>query len=269
MKGVKTKHTISKKEKEQYAKLLILFEMINNKTYYKIMMEGDFQYIEPLFNEMNVDEYIRVEGNRYVPTEKGRTVLNKFMQRFFEYLKIYDIFAFVDLEEGVFAFEEGYELDGDEYDDFIEQERWDDVRVAVAEFKKMNVCEIIFMSFVNEGRFDMEKAGWQFDITSGLVWDDIIHIANNSITTEEINAEADDALECVVREGQRVAVDLIKRINEEKEEEDDYEDEGEGEDEGEKVIYVETVVEEEHHYDYWDLYYDPFYISPCYCDPYW
>ena len=267
MEAVRQKHTISKADRQKYASLLILAEMVDNRRYFNILMDGEDSHIEHIFIDLNANGLVKVEGSQYVPTEKGHDALNKFMQCYFEFLKVYDLYAFVDLEAGEFAFETGYDLVDDEYEESIDDERWSDVRIAVVEFKKLDPTEILFMSFINEGRFDLESKGWQMDIVADLIWDEIEHVANNSINAEEINAEYEDALENIVKEGTRVMLETIQKIEAEEQEEEEQEEDGE--EEYEVVTYVEVIEEDYHDYDYYYLYSDPYYCSPIFYDPYW
>src|SRR6202012_3566476 len=99
------------------------------------------------------------------------------MKRYTEYLKVYDVFSFVDLEKGEFAFARYYDFDSDEaWLSFTDNERFDDLRIAVAIFKKLDPAEIVFMSFINENRFDTTAAGRQIDLVSDNSWKEIEEI---------------------------------------------------------------------------------------------
>ncbi|MCP4579785.1 MAG: response regulator [Deltaproteobacteria bacterium] len=59
----------------------------------------------------------------------------------------------------------------------------------MAEFKKLDPVEIVFMSFLNEDRFGRDETGWQFDLLLGNIWDEILHICNTAIRLEDLGYE--------------------------------------------------------------------------------
>ena len=68
----------------------------------------------------------------------ARQQVVRFKDRYQDFLKNFDCYCAVDLGEGEFAFEEFWEYeDEDEWCSYLDQERWEDLRVAVAEFKKL------------------------------------------------------------------------------------------------------------------------------------
>jgi len=240
-----------------------------------VFLDGNNQDLEPVLEYLMSKEYAEIENNeKYIPTGKGREVLVRFMRRYQDYLKHYDIYCAVDLGEGEFAFEDYFEYDFtddedvEEWQSYLNEERWEDLRVAVSAFKKLNPVEIVFMSFLNEGRFGETDEGWQFDLLLGSVWDEILEICNSAVTVDELGYVAEDdrriggedVIKDVITQGAELNMDLKK-----KEEElygDGEEDGAEpGENGGGRV--VEEVIIEEESYDVYESYYDPFYVSPC------
>lgn len=218
---------IGEEQKKEFAGVYLLEYMINTPYSPPIFLDGNDQDLETILEWLMAQGYITIEtDSKYIPTEKGRNHLKKFMARYSEYLTVFDIFCAVDLEEGVFAFEEwpNFETD-DEFHSYLEGEQWDDLRVAVAEYKEMNVIEIIFMSFINEHRFGRDESGWQFDLLLGSVWDEIIEICKNSIHWDELGYEdeegvvpAEDVIEDIIAQGTEIMLELLderepKQIN--------------------------------------------------------
>jgi DNA-binding PadR family transcriptional regulator len=270
------KYTVDDAKKQQFASIYMLTKMIENEETFPILLEGPDKDLEPIFEYMMSKGVIEIKDKKeYVPTEKGRQARLKFLKRFYDFLKHYDIYCAVDLEEGSFAFEDYFEYDHDDEDDidewneYLNEERWDDLRIAVAEFKKLDAVEIVFMSFINEARFGEDEDGWQFDLLLGTIWDDIVEICNSAISVDELGFEDDDGTEI---SGEEVITDVIKQgseLNRElKRKEAELEKEAAEEDEDEIVEEeVVTVVES---YDVYDSYYrDPYYVSPWWYDPYW
>lgn len=265
----KKQYTISEEHKKQYAGVYMLKIMINTPRSFPVMLDGDDQDLQPIFEWLMMKGYVEIRNNeRYVPTEKGREVLKRFMERYTDYLRVFDIYCAVDMARGEFAFARYFDFECDpDWQNFLDDDRWDDLRLAVAEFKKLDAAEIVFMNFINEGRFGTDKTGWQFDLLLGTAWDEILNICNTAITVDEIGYEDEQGkvsgeavIKDVIRQGAELNIKLKKK---ERELEDKYkEDIDDGEDEPEEDYAVEPVIIEEYPVNYYYAYRDPFYISP-------
>ncbi|KAA3615685.1 MAG: hypothetical protein D8M58_15945 [Calditrichaeota bacterium] len=212
------KYTISDEQKKEFAGIYLLEYMINTPYSPPIFLQGNDQDLETVLEWLMANGLIEIKSDEnYIPTQKGRDHLKKFMARYSEYLTMFDIFCAVDLEKGEFAFEswEDYETD-EEFHKFLEDERWDDLRVAVAEYKGMNAVEIVFMNFINEHRFGRDASGWQFDLLLGSVWDEILVICEESIQWQELGFEdeqgtvpAESVVEDIITQGTEIMLDLL------------------------------------------------------------
>ena len=261
--------TIDSARKKQFAGVFLLNVMINTPCTFPVLLRENDQDLEPVLEWLMMKSYIEIQDSaRYVPNEKGREVLKLFMARYTEYLKVFDIFCAVDLETGEFAFARYFDFeDTGQWEKFLGDNRWDDLRVAVAEFKKIDPVEIVFMSFLNEDRFGRNETGWQFDLLLGSIWDEILQICNNAITWEELGYEddqglvsAEDVIQDITSQGAEIMISLLKKEDEMRKEQQE-EDESPDDDNGENSV-VEKVEIEEHPVAYYHPYYDPFYVSP-------
>jgi len=237
--------------KKTFKAIILLNEMINGTHRFQTVANGDDSVLESLFIELMSKGYVTTSGIYYQVTEKGQEVFDTFMKRYTEYLKVYDVFSFVDLEKGEFAFARYYDFDTDEaWADFTNDERFDDLRIAVALFKKLDPAEIVFMSFINENRFDTTSSGWQIDLVSDNDWAELEEICATAIKPEDIG---NDAMEDMVTQGSELMISLMKEEQERQAEDDNYTE-------------TETIVEEET-VEYYEPYYDPFYVSPIWLVP--
>jgi hypothetical protein len=166
------------------------------------------------------------------------------MKRYTEYLKVFDIYSFVDLEKGEFAFSKFFDFNtDDDWNKFKMDQRFDDVRITVALFKKLNPHEIVFMSFINENRFDTSSTGWQVELLSDNIWTEIDKIVESAITPQQLGSE--DVILDIIDQGTSIMIDLLKKEAESKpvsvasNDGDDYYEE-------EYVTY--------------ETYYDPYYV---------
>jgi hypothetical protein len=242
---------ITDDNKKTYKAIILLNEMVNGTHQFKTVDNGDDSVLEPLFVELMSKGYVTTSGIYYKITDKGQDVFDTFMKRYTEYLKVYDIYSFVDLEKGEFAFARYYDFDSDEaWADFVNDERFDDLRIAVALFKKLDPAEIVFMSFINENRFDTSSSGWQMDLMSDNDWKEIEEICKAAIKPEEVG---DDAMEDMINQGSELMIKLIQEEQEQARQSDDYDS-------------TETIVEEET-VEYYEPYYDPYYVSPIWLVP--
>lgn len=267
-------------KKDQFVGILLLNYLINEKGTLPLLMQDDFKVLDKLVTAMVAKGYLQVSGSQFVPTTTGKQVLGLFMNRYLEYLKVYDIFCSVDTEKGEFAYDKYYDFDTDEeWKEYVNEARFNDVRIAVAEFKKLDAMEIVFMSFINEERFDTQVKGWQFDVYTGLAWGEIEHICNTAISMNELNGDFPEVTENIVKAGAEVAIKLLK-IEDERKIADEKEaarvaalSHGEGQEEYTEEVVEEVVVNEytpDYYYQpygYYETYYDPLYISPVWLLP--
>lgn len=239
---------ITEENKKTYRAIILLNELINGDHQFKITPQGNDPILKPLFIELEDKGYVQVSGVNYQVTVKGQQAFDNFMQRYTEYLKVYDVFSFVDLEKGEFAFARFYDFNTDEaWDIFKNNERFDDLRIAVAIFKKIDPAEIVFMSFVNEDRFNTTSEDWQIDLMSGDIWKEIEAICETAIKPEEVG---EDAMIDMINQGSELMIKLLEQ------EAKDRNNNGDG---GDTVVY-ETV-------EYYEPYYDPYYVSPIWLVP--
>lgn len=248
------KYKILEKDRIKYVSLVILNEIIQFQHYFPVDLTGDDIYLGSYLDALHSRGLIRIDKGQYVPTEAGRNEIVSLYDKYYEFLKFFDIFCAVDLEKGEFAFASINEGTDEQWFEFLSQPRFSDVRVAVADFKGIDPIEMVFMSFLNENRFDCEAYRWQYNLTGQEVWTEIEEICNTAISLEYLREEG--VIENVVQSGSELALQLIK----EAEEADDEIIEEVTTEVTEE--YVEVVSMPNYGYSYWEPYYDPFYISP-------
>jgi hypothetical protein len=243
---------ISDNNKKTFKSIVLLDEMVNGSHQFQTIDNGDDSVLEPLFIELMSKGYVKTSGINYQITDKGQQVLDTFMKRYTEYLKVYDVFSFVDLEKGEFAFARYYDFDSDDaWADFTNDERFDDLRIAVALFKKLDPVEIVFMSFINEDRFDTKSTGWQMDLLSDDLWKEIEAICQTAIKPEEVG---EDAMLDMIGQGAELMIKLMEEEKQQEQNNGNYE-------QGASTIIEEETVE------YYQPYYDPYYVSPIWLLP--
>ncbi len=262
------KYQVTEEQKKRFAGLYLLEYMINTPHAISVFLDDNDRDLEPVLEWLMMKGYIQILDNeKYVPTPAGRKELQKFLQRYSEFLTMYDVFSAVDLESGEFAFAKYFEFDSNkEWQDYLNQDRWEDLRVAVADFKKINPVEIVFMSFISERRFGRDKSGWQFDLLLGSVWDEILEICNSAIQWQQLGFEdeegvvsAEEVMVDIVEQG----TDLMLRLLGEEERLAEYNSFNDIDDnEVDDQFFVDRVDVPYYGANEWERYRDPYYRGP-------
>ena len=248
------KYELKPEKKFQFIMAFILDQLIDKRDFPVLMNIKDSALKETFMKMMEID-MVKIEGLLYKITPKGQEFMDNFFKKYEEFLKFYDIFCAVDLATGTFAFSKFFDFETDEeWEAYLGQSNFDDVRVAVCEFKKIDPVEVVFMSFINEGRLTSDD--WQFDLVNNLLWDEILEICNTAIQLEELIENG--VLEDIVKQGSEVMMRILK------EESINKLADLKADEEVNEEIYIEEVTYVEEEMAYYDPYlYDPYYISPC------
>jgi len=228
--------------------------------------------LQPVLQRMLAKEMVTLNGDQYTPTDKGDKYLQSFYKKYDEYVKLYDVYCAVDLGQGIFAFDKFYDFDNDDdFKAYLNDDKsndWADVRIAVCEYKKIDPIEIVFLSFMNEGRITTYDENWRNEIINYPEWNDIDLVCNNAIHVEDLMQ--DDVIVNVITKGSELMMKLLQ-IEKENNSNKSFDEEVT------TVTETTEVVEQIDDDDiaYYGLYLgDPYYSSLCwqnYCwnDPYW
>lgn len=249
----------------------ILYKMIEEKEEVPALLNDNYQYIEDIINTYYDDYWVIQESSgNYTPTRKGELIYQNFIAQWWDFLLSYDIFAGVDLLNGVFAEEDA------DWEAVDEEGRpiWEDLRVAVCIYKQrvaqaegretdLNPFTIAFMSLLSERRIGQEN-GWQFDLYSEEFWHEVTEIVNTNLWPEDLGYIDPDSGDEVL--GEDVTHDIIEQGIEETRqrwEGDDDDDDGDYLLPPSSMSSREQVVEEyEEEVVSYGWGYDPFYYDP-------
>lgn len=201
--------TVSDEQKLRFAGIFLLEYMINHPRIFQLWLEDEDSDLEPILEWLLVQEWIQIrEAKDYVPTEEGRSVIQRFMARYARFVYFFDVFSGVDLGSGEFAFERYFDiLEPNDWQAYLHNERFEDVRIAIAEHLDIDAVEIVFMSFIREDRFGHDATGWQFDLLLGSVWDEILDVCNSATDLSELGYQDGDRWV----EGETVAEDILQK----------------------------------------------------------
>ena len=266
------RYRLSEERKKQYAGVYLLEYMINRPASFDLLLSEDDSDLESILENLLVKGYVDIKDKaKYVPTQEGRAVLQGFLERYTEYLNVFDVYCALDLEAGEFAFAHYFDLrERDTWKEFLNDDRWDDLRIAVAECKKMDPIEVVFMSFIAEGRFGRDHTGWQFDLLLGSVWDEIMEICNAAIHYQELGYTDGDeeispeqVIEDIICQGAELMIELHEKDAKLARPIEHADSNGSniGDDAEEEYVVEEVIVEDWPVSDYYG-YRDPYYLSP-------
>ncbi|MBP6217883.1 MAG: hypothetical protein KA436_04790 [Oligoflexales bacterium] len=186
--------------KMRYAGLYLLKEMLEGNFQFPqkteseegeepfAVLPAEYEALEPIFLWLLEVGYVFIdEQEEYAISEDGLAVISYFLERDGAFLNEYDIFCGVDLEQRDFALRYFKQFeDGAEWQTFLSDKKWEDLRIAIAEYKGLDAIEIVFMSFINEQRFGRDAEGWKKELLLGFIWDEIQMICNNAIRLESL-----------------------------------------------------------------------------------
>jgi len=133
------------------------------------------------------ENLIITNEENYELTEAGRNKSISFQERHSYILTYIDIFAFVDLQEGTFAFEKfGTFSDPKEWTDYCNDERWSDLRVAMIDYLDGDATELVFSQMTLDDLFTTEESSWRQDLMRGKWWRQIQDICDSAIQEEDL-----------------------------------------------------------------------------------
>ena len=252
-------YVIDAEKKQQFAGIVTLNYLFEQEGELALPLKGNDTHLEPSLTWLERRGHV-AKGKSYALSESGRAAVLTYRAHFREFVRTFEIFAFVDLEEAQFAYEKFFEFEEESaWDEYIEQENWADLRIAVAEFKKIDALEIVFLSFVNEGLFD-DAENWQRDLHDDGLWLEVQELCNCSVAIEDLSfddpdegrVEGAEVLEDIIGEGSEMNLELKILEDELSSDEPDEDDRDEDEEEIDDV----------------EAYYTP-YIEPDYVAPVW
>ena len=167
------------------------------------LIETDDQGLEPLLKFMEERGTLTVsEENFYLPTSKGKEVYQNLVEQLEAYVMHFDVFAYVDLEEGIF---------GDPKTDLLEGDHWSDLRLAVAEHKGIDPYRVVFLALMSSDKF-YENPDWKFDLSLGTLFDEMEQIVMDQLCVEDLSykdgedqVSGDDVIRDIIEQGNSLA----------------------------------------------------------------
>ena len=201
---MKKRITVDAEARRQYAGLYLMRLLRQSSRDAEAMFSEDEELLQPLLTWLVERDYVAITDDDHLQlTPKGADAARQFEQRFERFLNEDDVFCAVDLEAGEFAFARYDEFpDAEAWQRFLSQDRFEDLRVAVAMYEGRDPVEVVFMSLVNEDQFGRDGHGWSHDLLLGRIWDDIADVCNTALKVEDLGYDA---------EGEHISAEVVIR----------------------------------------------------------
>jgi hypothetical protein len=262
--------SIDRERRLSLSGVVLLSDMLEGEHDYPLVLEGAQVDLEPVLEWLHNRGYVEiVDDERYVVADKGHKVFDRFTARYRDFVSTMDVYSAVDLEEGVFAYERFFDFDSDaDFESYLSDTRWDDLRVAVAELKRIDPVEIVFMSFLREERVTPEGSVPGDTLLDGAHWQEIEAIVNSALCLDDLafedtdgRVEGRDVLERIIVEGAELNIEL-KKHEAELDAEDERSGTGGSSDRRSGAGGPDGEVVEEYTVEQYTPYLDPLYVSP-------
>jgi len=176
------------------------------------LAETDDEGLESLLNFMESRGTLTVEeDNYYKATDKGHEVYQDLVKQLEAYVTHFEVYAYVDLEQGIF---------GDPETDLLEGDKWSDLRVAVAEHKGIDPYRVVFLAMLSAETF-YENPDWKFDLSMGTLFQEMkqivleqLHVDDLGYSDNEGKISGEDVIRDIIEQGSEL---VAKRKSREQE----------------------------------------------------
>ncbi|MGE9267200.1 MAG: hypothetical protein ACQKBY_03815 [Verrucomicrobiales bacterium] len=188
------RYHLSEDDKRQFAATFLIDHMEREKRHYDVLLDGGDSDLSPILQWLLMKGHIEInDEHHYALTQSGHDKAQQFALRYQALLTYFDLFGYVDLESGDFAFEKVSDFERDSaWQQFLADPRWFDLRLPLIEHLGGNPIELVFCQFVREKRISTANDHWQLELVHGSLWGDILDICENAITPEQLTFEEDD-----------------------------------------------------------------------------
>ena len=178
------------------------------------LAETDDEGLESLLNFMESRGTLTVEeDNYYKATDKGHEVYQDLVKQLEAYVMHFEVYAYVDLEQGIF---------GDPETDLLEGDKWSDLRVAVAEHKGIDPYRVVFLAMLSAETF-YENPDWKFDLSMGTLFQEMkqivleqLHVDDLGYSDSEGKVSGEEVIRDIIEQGSELVAKRTSREQENK-----------------------------------------------------
>jgi len=168
--------------------------------------------LESLLNFMERRGTLTVgEDNFYKVTDRGHEVYQDLVKQLEAYVTHFEVYAYVDLELGIF---------GDQETDLLEGDKWSDLRVTVAEHKGIDPYRVVFLAMLSADIF-YDNPDWKFDLSMGTLFQEMeqivqeqLHVDDLGYSDNEGTVSGEEVIQEIIQQGSKL---VAKRKSSEQE----------------------------------------------------
>ena len=176
------------------------------------LAETDDEGLESLLNFMESRGTLIVEeDNYYKATDKGHEVYQDLVKQLEAYVTHFEVYAYVDLEQGSFGEPETERLEG---------YKWVDLRVAVAEHKGIDPYRVVFLAMLSAETF-YENPDWKFDLSMGTLFQEMkqivleqLHVDDLGYNDREGKVSGEEVIRDIIEQGSELVAKRKSRKQE-------------------------------------------------------
>ena len=179
---------ISPERRSLFNGTVLLGHMVASEVEYDVILPGSQSHLESILTWLMVRELVEISDEGcYRVTALGEAGAHAFEKRYRRLLQYFDIFAAVDLGAGEFALARHDDFASElAWRRFLDDDRWEDLRVAVAGHLGADPIELVFAHYMQEGRFNFEDGGWEVSLLEGLIWNEIEEVCESSLGIDDL-----------------------------------------------------------------------------------
>ncbi len=171
----------------RYAATFLLLYIYKGDLQISTEKVGDDYQLRPAIELLLEKNHITIEGDTYLLQESGKHKAIQFEERYSTLLTYLDIFGFVDLEQGEFAYASYNECSTEEAWNHLKNEpRWSDLRVAMLDHLDGDSTEIVYAQMLIEGHYHPQVEHWQQCLMRGKWWREITSLCDSAIQMEDL-----------------------------------------------------------------------------------
>ena len=178
------------------------------------LAETDDEGLESLLNFMESRGTLTVEeDNYYKATDKGHEVYQDLVKQLEAYVHHFEVYAYVNLEQGIF---------GDPETDLLEGDKWTDLRIAVAEHKGIDPYRVVFLAMLSAETF-YENRDWKFDLSMGSLFQEMkqivleqLHVDDLGYSDSEGKVSGEEVIRDIIEQGSKLVAQGKSREQENK-----------------------------------------------------
>ena len=190
--------SLTDNQKKQFGMYLLLHILDKNPEAFPLFLPESIAPAEKKLTVMMADRLLDTGKEHFILTDEGKKSIEKMKSVMKSWFSRYNVYSYVDLEKGEFAYQyiDDFGDDEEKWELFCQSSRFDDLRIAVAEYHQDDIFEMIFFSLLAEGRYDEGsiRETWAFDLALGTLFDELQQFYEQAIHLKQLGYEDEDGV---------------------------------------------------------------------------